>query len=206
LDEDEDRGIELRLHVKKQLRERMRAVRRTLPARARDARSAAASERVIALDAFVSARVVAVYVALRTELDPSAVVVAARAASKIVCAPRVDADENRLRLHRWDEADVLATGPLGLREPLAGAPEIDASEVDLVLVPALAIDERGHRLGYGAGYYDRLLPSLARATRVGIAFDFQLVPELPDTAGDERLDIVVTDKRAFTIDSGAARP
>ena len=88
-----------------------------------------------------------------------------------------------------------ASGAMRVPEPPEDAARIEASEVDLVIVPALALDERGARIGYGAGYYDQLLPQLQRAVRIGVVFDFQLVAEVPETEGDERVDLVVTDER-----------
>ena len=66
-------------------------------------------------------------------------------------------------------------------------------------MPALAFDVRGHRIGYGHGYYDRLLPRLPRALNVAVGYDFQLVSELPDTEGDIAVDWLVTDARTLEV-------
>ena len=83
---------------------------------------------------------------------------------------------------------------MGFDEPPV---EGGAAEVDLVIAPALAVDERGHRLGYGRGYYDRLLARLQPATTIVVAYDFQLIGEVPTTTSDVALDWVVTDRRSF---------
>jgi 5-formyltetrahydrofolate cyclo-ligase len=70
--------------------------------------------------------------------------------------------------------------------------------VDAILVPALCFDARGFRIGYGGGYYDRLLPSLPRARRIGVCYDHELLGELPVTRGDESVHAVVTDARVQT--------
>ena len=103
-----------------------------------------------------------------------------------------------------DTADLAVQG-YGFSEPPRTHPQVSADlrEVDVVVVPALAIDPTGHRIGYGAGYYDRALSGTAVA-KVGVIFDFQLVPEVPATDGDVPVDWIVTDRRV--LDARDARP
>jgi 5-formyltetrahydrofolate cyclo-ligase len=186
----------LRVQAKQELRERTRALRRVLPVQACAARSAAICERLLALTAFTRASTLIGYVAHRKEADPRAALEAAARAGKRVGLTRVE-DANELGLHRYLEGDPLEPNAFGIAEPLAHAPPIAHAEVDLIIVPALAVDARGHRIGYGHGYYDRLLPKLERAFKVAIAYDFQLLAETPDTARDARVDCVVTDVRTL---------
>jgi 5-formyltetrahydrofolate cyclo-ligase len=87
---------------------------------------------------------------------------------------------------------------LGFREPSQDAPEASPGTLDAVIVPALAVGPMGHRLGYGAGYYDRTLPAFAPpAVTVAVAFDFQLLAEIPFTAGDVAVSWIVTDTRTL---------
>ena len=88
----------------------------------------------------------------------------------------------------------------GIGEPSADAPRIATEDIDLILVPALAIDSRGQRIGYGEGYYDRLLPALARAFKVATTYDFQLLVEIPNTAHDAPVDCLVTDARTLRVE------
>ena len=86
-------------------------------------------------------------------------------------------------------------------QPPSEAPRLDALAIDAVLVPGVAFDRAGHRLGYGGGYYDRLLPSLRRdCLRVGLAYDEQVVDELPAEEHDVRLHAVVTPTRLLRFD------
>jgi len=188
----------LRIQAKQELRERTRAVRRVLPVEACAARSAAICERLLALHAFAQASTLIGYVAHRKEADPRAALDAAARAGKRVGLTRVE-DGGELGLHRHLEGDALEANAFGIAEPIADAPRIACAEVELIIVPALVIDERGHRIGYGHGYYDRLLPKLERAFKVAIAYDFQLLAETPDTPGDVRVDCVVTDARTLMI-------
>lgn len=91
-------------------------------------------------------------------------------------------------------------GAYGIPEPAAGAPQVLWTAIDAVLVPGLAFDARGHRLGYGAGYYDRALPKLrADALRVGVCYAVQYLDEVPVAAHDVPVDLVVTER--FVIDT-----
>ncbi|UJR81650.1 5-formyltetrahydrofolate cyclo-ligase [Sandaracinus amylolyticus] len=188
----------LRRRVKAELRTRMRGVRRALPAEARAVRSGRIWERVLAREEWASAKTVMLFLSMRTEIDTSTAAKVAWDAGKRVCAPRVT--ESGLAVHEWQRDVVpVESGSMRVPEPPEDSPLVDPSEVDLVIVPALVLDERGARIGYGAGYYDHLLPRLTRAVRVGVVFDFQLVAEVPETAGDERVHVVVTDERVIEV-------
>lgn len=187
----------LRGRVKDEIRRRIRAVRRKLPPEARAARSAAIAERVAALEVFDGASTLMAYVSIHGEADPGPLVEIARAAGKALVLPRVDLETGEVVLHRHREGDPLEAGAFGVPEPSAEAEVVPDDEVDLVLVPALAVDPRGHRIGYGKGFYDRLLPRLERATSSALIFDFQLISEAPNMPGDVPVDLVVTDVRLF---------
>lgn len=189
---------QLRRRVKAELRTRMRQVRRTIPAEARSERSAKIWERVLARPEWANAKTVMLFVSMRTEVETAAAAAAAWAAGKRVAAPRMI--ETGLEIREWRAEDVpVESGNMRVPEPPEHAPLIEPADVDLVIVPALALDERGARIGYGAGLYDGLLPRLSRAVRMAIAFDFQLVAEVPETDGDERMHVVITDQRAIDV-------
>lgn len=145
---------------------------------------------------------VAAFVALDEEIDTRPLLAALAASGAEIVLPRQYGRGLPLRFHRWSTADVLAPGPFGVREPLATAPLIDPV---LLAVPLLAFDERGGRLGYGGGFYDRTLSGLRERApdvlAIGFAFELQRVLEVPMEEGDERLDGVVTEAgpRMFDI-------
>jgi 5-formyltetrahydrofolate cyclo-ligase len=177
----------------------MKNLRSAVPAEARAARASAAATRVLGLEPFVHARTLLTYAPIRAELSPEPIVGAARAAGKTVALPRVDFEAGQLRLHRWEPNATLEPGGFGVPEPPADAPSVPEADVDLVLVPALAADARGHRLGYGKGFYDQLLPTLPRAARVALIYDFQLLAELPNTPGDVPVHVIATDARIMVV-------
>lgn len=85
---------------------------------------------------------------------------------------------------------------LGIREPIGTPMEGDC---DIAIIPLLAVDKQGNRLGYGGGYYDRYLRAHAKTVRIGYCFDFQVLPVLPSEETDEKMQMIVTDKRLFMI-------
>ena len=126
-------------------------------------------------------------------LEPS--IQAAWAAGKRVALPRVVGDE--LQLHFVDSDTVLVEGAFSVREPPETAAQVQPEEVDFALVPALAVDPRGYRIGYGGGYYDKLIPRLGHACTCAVAYDFQLISEVPELPFDVAVDLVVTDERVI---------
>lgn len=115
--------------------------------------------------------------------------------TKEVFVPVVAKEEKRLMisvLHDWSD---LSTGSYGILEPREDLRHLrSAADVDLCLVPGVAFDQTGNRIGYGGGYYDRLLGSIEGRT-VGLAYSFQVLDEIPFEVHDERVDVVVTEKR-----------
>ncbi len=190
----------LRPRAKAALRKRYRALRASLPPEAARLRSQGICEHVLALDAWRAARTVAVFRSLSDEVDTSALVDDARRRGCTVCLPVVVEGRTDLEFRvawRGDEALPLVAGVWGIEEPAAGAPVVAHDAIDLVVVPALAIDPGGHRIGYGRGYYDATLARTTNAVTVGVAFDFQLIAEVPREPHDVAVAWVVTDQRTL---------
>ena len=100
-----------------------------------------------------------------------------------------------LHWHLWKPEDSVQVGAYGITEPLTHAPTIEPADVDLILVPCVACDYQGYRLGYGGGYYDRLLssPHWASKPTIGIVFDFAYLPQIPLESWDKPLQVVITE-------------
>jgi 5-formyltetrahydrofolate cyclo-ligase len=187
----------LRRSAKEQLRKRFAGLRRTLSAESRKQRSEAICTALAEHEAFKNANIVAGYAALRFEADPAPVLDRAFAAGKTVALPRASLQTGSLALHQVTPESELTESAFSVREPHEDAPEVALDQVDLVIVPGLAFDARGHRLGYGKGFYDRLLPRLPKAVRVGFAFELSLLVEVPATAHDAQVHWIFTDRRVI---------
>lgn len=186
----------LAARAKEVLRGRMKSMRRMLPASACELRSAALCERLMQLPELRSARTIVGFVAFRKEPDVASALAALAQRGAAIGLPRIEAlGALSLRVHA--QGDALVENRFGLLEPSASAARIEAGDIEAIIVPALCFDARGFRIGYGAGYYDRLLPSLARARRIGVCYDHELLGELPVTRSDESVHAVVTDARVL---------
>lgn len=200
---DDQADLALRHRLKRELRKRRRQVRHAMPATAIEARSAKIVERVLALPEWDSATTIMAFVSLPGEVQLAPLVEAAWDAGKTVATSAMTDDFQDIEPRRWDRGAELEESGKGFEQPLRSAPAVVREAVDLVVVPALAIDGEGHRLGYGGGFYDRLLPSLTRGTRVGVIFDFELMTELPRQPWDVPVHAVVTDEQQFRLDAPA---
>ncbi|RUL89511.1 5-formyltetrahydrofolate cyclo-ligase [Tautonia sociabilis] len=141
-----------------------------------------------------AARTVLLYVShLPEEFETRGMIAWALGQGKDVACPRVDRQDRSLRLCRVTDPDRdLVPGPFGIPEPSAGAMELDPVRIDWVLVPGIAFDGQGGRLGRGAGHYDRLLPRLRpEVPRLALVLDPQWVDVIPTAMHDQPVDGVV---------------
>ena len=156
---------------------------------------------LLVLPELTSATVILAYAALPNELDPMPAVWRLRKRGVRVAYPRIEAP-GVLGMHFVDHEIELVPGPFGLAQPGEHAARTPHEAIDAVLLPAVAFDERGMRLGYGGGYYDRLLPMLRPGcVRIGIAFEEQVLPEIPTEDHDACVDIVITPARIIRPDT-----
>lgn len=158
-------------------------------------RSAAIWRKVCRLEAFRRAKRVCCYVALPYEVQTWRMIEQMLSYGKQVVVPVTRPRTKRLWLSGVrDPAAELARGAFGVREPMPSARRpVRARDLDLVLVPGLAFDRRGHRLGHGHGYFDRFLARLPRTIpTVGLAFRFQLLEHLPVDPHDYAVQTVLT--------------
>ena len=156
------------------------------------------AERVLALPQWAAARDILLYLSVKNEVDTYALAGQALAEGRGLLLPRCRPDApGFLDLGRIAALSEVRPGRYGIPEPPAGRcrpPEAFAP--DLILVPGLAFDLTGRRLGFGGGYYDRLLalPAMAQACVVGLAYAFQIVTRLPAESWDRPMDAVVTER------------
>ena len=184
--------------AKAELRKRLRGLRATTPASACAARSEKIVTALLAHPALASARRVASFWPMmeRHEVDLRALDEALRARQVELAYPAIDPETREMHFRVTASRDDLEERGFGFEEPAPSAPL--AGALDLIIVPALAVAPTGHRLGYGAGFYDRTLPRFAPpATTLAVAYDFQLLVEVPAVDTDVAVDWIVTDRRVF---------
>lgn len=162
------------------------------PSRSRDSHTI--TQKLRALPAYRAARIVAAYASFGSEFDTSEFLATVLADGKQLVLPRINRAERALELrHVVDMGADLEPGIWGIREPAQRCPILPPAKVEFMLVPGVAFTAQGARLGYGGGFYDRLLLSLGRrAARVAAAFQLQVVDQLPEGPHDQRVDAIVT--------------
>ena len=188
---------ELCWRMKAELRTRMRAQRKRMPAEIRGARSQAICEAVAKLDAWASASSVLLYIPMPDEVDVRPLRALALQQSKRVLAPRIMRNDAReatgFEAADWTD-DVIQEGFVASPSPACAR----VDDVDLVVAPGLAFDLRGARLGYGKGMYDAFFCG-SRALRIGVAFASHVLVEIPEVAHDERVHLLITEDPTLRI-------
>ena len=175
------------------LRRRMRALRRTIsPPEARHA-GVRVADQVGDLPRWPEAATVAVYLAADGEIDTTAVVDRCRTENKQICLPVVLPD-GRLAFASWEPGAALVRNRFGIPEPPPEAGRYPLSRLDVMLLPLVAWDRTGTRLGMGGGFYDRTLAAGgSQPCLAGLAYESQEIDALPRQSWDIRMDFVVTE-------------
>lgn len=182
---------------KKFLRRRAIARRKSIPRETREEYNAAIVERIAQSDEWAKAKTILSYVAVRGEPSLSALEKIAAEQGKTICYPYCTTDTEMIALHP-DGESAWRRGRFDIPEPIPERSEVVPTEkIDLVLCPGTSFDEQCHRMGMGAGYYDRYLPKCPNATAVIIAYEIQRLEEAPHEAWDVPMQAVFTEKRTI---------
>jgi len=157
-------------------------------------KSKAIAERLFRLPEYKKAKTIMFYASKKLEVQTlDAIRMALR--EKNVAVPLVKGDDMAaVRISRMGD---LAPGAFGVPEPRRGT-QIRPKDIDLVIVPGVAFDAKGNRVGYGKGYYDKYLKKTVRAQVVALAYEFQIVPTVPAECHDVRVHKIITEKRTVS--------
>lgn len=184
--------------AKAELRRTALAQRDALSAEGRSAAANAVAARPLPVETRPST-VVSGYIPIRSEFDPQPLMRRFAEVGAQLALPCVIGRGQPLAMRAWRFGEPLVSCQWGLHEPVADAPEVLP---DILLVPLAAFDRAGHRIGYGAGYYDMTiarLRALKPLTAIGIAFAMQEVPQVPADERDARLDLVLTESEVIDL-------
>jgi len=184
---------------KSELRALLRARRLRLHPNEKERASREIVRKLTRLDEYRRARMVHTYVAWRDEVNNHDLIRSMLSEGRRVAVPKVDKANHRLDHYFIERFDSLRPGAFGILEPAVeeGSPPTAPLELfDLILVPGVAFDRRGNRLGYGAGYYDRFLERVP-APKIGLSFSSQIVSHIPAEAHDRCVDIIVTEEEVI---------
>lgn len=183
---------------KKSLRSDLLARRRAIDHTLWHDASTLAQLRLISLEAFQRAACIALYAPIQQEIDTGLLFSKARSEGKRVLYPLVCG--TTLQFREVNAPEQCTPGAFGILEPCRLGEDHTLETADLIVVPGVAFDLQGHRIGFGKGYYDRCLSQLPQhGTLVGLCHDFQLLEQIPAERHDIRMQHIVTDKRLISV-------
>lgn len=177
---------------KAHMREELRRRRRDLNASTQLTAARAVTDHIIQLPDWPAARRIALYLSNDGEIDTVPLIDLCRHTDKQVFLPVIEG-RDRLTFAEWVDGAELLENRFGIPEPEPGAQRCNASELDIIIVPLVAWDKAGGRLGMGGGFYDRALRDVKDTVLLGLAHALQEVPRIPCDDWDVPLDFVVTD-------------
>jgi 5-formyltetrahydrofolate cyclo-ligase len=183
---------------KAMLRNATLARRDALPATERQDAAATVAGRDFPL-AVGAGTIVSGFFPMRSEINPLPLMRKLAAQGAQLALPVIAGRGKPLTMRAWNNGDDLASGQWGIREPTPQAPQVDP---DVLIVPLACFDRRGHRIGYGAGYFDMTihrLRGIKPVTAIGIAFAQQEIDRIPATEHDEVLDLVLTEREVIDL-------
>lgn len=158
------------------------------------------TRRVLASEVFRAAETVFTYCSTADEIDTRAILRACLEQGKTLCVPRCEAARGVMTARRIVSEDALTDGKYGILEPTPDAPVVPPEQIGLCIVPCLAADAAGYRLGYGGGYYDRFL-ARTRGVSIALCADGRLLPEIPRDAFDIPCDLIYTERRIIICET-----
>jgi len=165
-----------------------------------DANTRVIENRLFEFANFLESKIVMLYVNTENEVATDTIIKRAYDFNKIVVLPAFDTVKFKMKPMKVDNPDKdLVVGPRGILEPNpAKCKPVPLDSIDIAIVPGIAMDEKGGRIGSGDGYYDRIIPDLPLTTRkVGLVFEGQLIPQVPMESHDKHVDIIITEKRVI---------
>jgi len=197
--------------LKKRLREKLLKTRDSIPHELKSAKESAIEDRLFSHSVFINAQSILMYVSFRSEVDTRKYLNDIIKLGKKLVLPLVDTRHKVLKLYEVTNPNELTPGYMGILEPgILRYRRRSLKDIDLVIIPGTGFDPKGNRLGYGGGYYDKLLSMESREmanvehiTTVALAFEEQIGEKIPSEPHDIKVDMIVTDERLIQCDQSA---
>ncbi|MEW6599395.1 MAG: 5-formyltetrahydrofolate cyclo-ligase [Nitrospirota bacterium] len=193
--------------MKKNIRAELLKKRDAIPSELRARKNASIRQRLFSLEEFRNAKNVMMYVSFRSEADTVSCLSHIIASGKKLILPVVDSNNKVLKLYEVRDVAELVPGYMGIPEPgVRENREVELSALDLIIIPGAGFDMKGNRIGYGGGYYDKLLSAVSSERSasgavsniplfIALAFEEQIAGEIPSEPHDIKMDIILTDGR-----------
>lgn len=180
------------------LRKELLSKRDNIPPVVRMAKNKMVLERMLSLEEFRNAGIIFFFASFRTEIDTTEMIKSALSSGKRVLLPKVDKENHELLLYEIRDFSELTPGYMGIPEPSFQGRQMSINDADIVIIPGAGFDASGNRIGYGGGYYDRLLSGLQKDIPViAPAYEEQIEDCIPSEPHDIRVNMIVTDRRVI---------
>lgn len=185
--------------IKKTIRQEVLRRRDAISKNVKKEKDIVIMQRIIQLPEFINAKTIFFYTSFRSEVDTMDMIKVSLNTGKLIVLPRVDKENNRLKLYEIKNMNELARGYMWILEPFVSEDRLrDLDDIDLIIIPGAAFDIYGNRLGYGAGFYDMLLSKMEKKIPiVAPAYEEQIVEKIPAEPHDIKVDKIVTDKKVI---------
>ena len=180
--------------MKNLLRESILEKRNSLSEQEVKSKSEIIKNSIFSMREFKDSKVVMFYVSFNSEVDTHEMIKEALKSKRIAVPKVVEKEMQPSLLIDFDQ--MIPFGKFDILEPIELL-KIELKNISLIIIPGIAFDRKGHRIGYGYGYYDKFLRKIPKAVKIGIAFDFQIADKIPNEVHDVPLDIIVTEKEVI---------
>jgi len=185
-------------NAKEKIRKKFLSLRNRLFSLISEAQKDSIIQNLVSLEEFKNANCILAYFSKDSEVPTLKLIEKLLQEKKIVCLPRTDFESKLLIPRRINSFSDLSKNKFGVYEPKPECLEVEPSKIDLAIVPGIVFDRNGYRLGYGYGFYDRFL-SNKNFFKIGLAFSFQIIEQLPFEEHDVRLDCIVSEKEIIRL-------
>lgn len=184
--------------LKKRIREEFLKKRRKQPYKDIVEKSNKIFSKILETKEYKKAKNILVYLSLKDEVSTEKLIVEMILKKKNVYAPKINIKKDLMDAIKITEKTSFFENKIGIYEPVDGE-KAKKSDIDLIIIPAIAFDYWGHRIGFGNGCYDRFLTNMT-AFKLGVGFDFQIIESIPAEEHDIKVDMIITEKRIIRYD------
>lgn len=183
------------MEAKKQIRKEILDIRDSLEEEIRNKWNESIFSRLINSEFYKRARTIFIFVSFKSEVDTHKIIEYSIEKGKIICVPKIKSKQIGIEVFKIDSFKDLKEGYFNILEPVEGCISVDKNDIDLILMPGVAFDRHGGRIGYGGGFYDRFLSSMNKtADKIVLAYNFQVLDEVPMEENDVRVDGIITEE------------
>jgi 5-formyltetrahydrofolate cyclo-ligase len=155
-------------------------------------------KRLISSEPYKRSNTIFAFVSFKSEVDTHRIINHAISNHKTICVPKINSKQEGIKIYKIDSFNQLKKGYFGILEPIEGCMPVDKNSLDLILMPGVAFDRYGGRVGYGAAFYDRFLSNMNKQVdKIALAYHFQVLDSVPMSEHDIRIDGIITEQETI---------